>query len=129
MRDTTGKGNVSLMKIASKFAEKGYSVLFPFLEGGRYDLVVEKEGKFKRIQCKTGKLKKDSIVVKLHSCTQLGVRYYTKKEIDSFGVFCPQNDKVYLLNIEEISRTSMVLRLQKTKNNSKVTNWAKDYEL
>jgi|SRR5579884_164879 len=45
-------GNIAVIRAMKYFAENGYSVLLPMGDYQKYDLVVEKEDKFYRIQCK-----------------------------------------------------------------------------
>ncbi len=48
-------GELSEAIIIAKLIEVGYSVLTPFGDNRRYDLVIEDaDGQFWRVQCKTG---------------------------------------------------------------------------
>lgn len=58
-----------------------------------------------------------------------------KGDADFFGVFCPQNGKVYLVPVSEMPTSKGYLRVDKAKNNQKVTKkhkpvtMAADYEI
>lgn len=48
-----------------------------------------------------------------------------------FAVYCPDNDKVYIVPIEDTPMNLMRLRIDPPVNNSAVStvNWAADYEI
>ena len=51
-------------------------------------------------------------------------------EIEYFGVYCPDNDKCYLVPVDDVAKTVGILRVEPTLNNqSKGVRWAKDYEI
>jgi hypothetical protein len=51
-------------------------------------------------------------------------------DIDYFGVYCPENDKVYLVPVEDTTQRLCSLRVTPAKNNQKKrVRWAKDYEV
>src|SRR5438270_463676 len=64
-RNSNSIGDISESAITKRFLQLGYVVLT--IHGGnqRYDLVIEDaEGKFWRIQCKTGRIDKDGTAIK-----------------------------------------------------------------
>ncbi|MEO8969999.1 MAG: group I intron-associated PD-(D/E)XK endonuclease [Ktedonobacteraceae bacterium] len=127
--------------IMGKLAESGYSVLKPMSDNLRYDLLVEDdEGKFWRIQCKTGWLENDGAYIEFKTAstyyhTRAGRTNHGRKDysgqIDFFAVYSPDTKKVYLVPIDHVkTMTSAMLRLVPTKNMQvKNVRWAKDYEL
>lgn len=46
------KGDLAVAKAISYFVEQGYEVLLPIGDKKKYDLVTEKDGVLKRVQCK-----------------------------------------------------------------------------
>jgi len=131
---TKQKGEISEAVILAEFMKLGFAVLQPFGDNQPYDLVVEKDGKFFRIQCKTGKLVKG--VVRFSTVSTLprfkGGYAYTSYEgkIEWFVVYCPQNNTVYAIPIDDVSKSVCYLRVEKTKNNqSKGVRLAEDYLL
>jgi len=42
--------------VLAELVKRGYRVLLPFGHNHRYDLVLDVEGRFVRVQCKTGRL-------------------------------------------------------------------------
>lgn len=45
--------------------------------------------------------------------------YYTKEQIDYFGIFCPDNGKCYLIPFGGVSRSQGIIRIVPVKNNQK----------
>ncbi len=130
--NTAQKGNLSELKIAVRLTELGKNVLRPFGEGSRYDLLLDEDGIFKRIQCKTGRLRNGSIVFNTASgfSWKTGRRDY-KGQAELFGVYCPDTGHCYLVPVDSVPGSSIAyLRVDPTVNNqSKRIRFAKDFEL
>ena len=131
--NTKAKGESSTGAVIGSLLKIGFSVLFPFSDNQRYDLVIEKNGAFKTVQCKTGRLEKDGAVIIFKTCSY---HYETFKataytgQIDYFGVYCPQNDKTYLVPVSDVGTREGLLRLKPMKKkNSKIFRDADNYEL
>jgi hypothetical protein len=118
---------------------EGVVVLFPFGGGNsRYDLVIECDGTYHRIQCKTGNLEQRGTTIGFSAASST-YHYYGGKvrerrdyrgQVEYFGVYCPQNDKAYLVPVDVVGRTKGMLRLVEAKNNQeKNVHWAQDYEI
>lgn len=136
MRDTTAIGNVTEGVVLGALLRRGYTVLLPFGAQAGYDLVLHHEGKFSRVQCKTGRLRKGvAINFRLYSVTRdastkkFRTRPY-KTSVEFYGVYCPDNNKTYLVPVTVLSTWQADLRLVAPKNNQKKgVLWAKDYEM
>ena len=113
-------------------------VLVPFGENQRYDLLVDKGDSFLRVQCKTGRLRNG--VIRFRSCSfsyhhpsNRGTRFYQhhyRGAADVFGVYCPQNDRVYIVPVQQVGISEACLRIEPAKNSqAKKVRWAKDFEL
>ena len=80
------KGDIAEIKVILYLKEKGYSVLIPFGDNNRYDLVFEKDCEFKRVQVKYVSMKKGCLNISFSNTTRtLGKnkkRKYNKEEID-----------------------------------------------
>jgi hypothetical protein len=51
-------------------------------------------------------------------------------EVDFFGVYCPETDRVNLVPVEAVGKWEGFLRIDATKNKqSKRIRWAAEYEL
>lgn len=130
--NTKHTGNTSVGAVMSKLLKSGRVVLLPVGDNERYDLVIEEEGKFTRIQVKTGRVVSGALMFNASSTNlEKGkwVRHTYQGQADCFGVYCPEIDKVYIIPVENNKQT-VSLRLEPTKNKqSKLTRWAKDYEI
>lgn len=135
MRNTKKIGDVSEAKLLAALLAKDYVVLQPFGDNERYDLVIEKDSRFFRVQCRTGRLSKlGTILVSTRSISSNGdrVRHYGEDEIDYFGVYCPELDKCFLVSMSVLGshRCTFTLRVSPRKfNGGKPFRFAKDFEL
>ena len=134
MRDTISVGSLSEAKILTRLLELGWEVLVPWRRMRRYDLVIERDGYFHKVQCKTGKLSGDDAVI--HFATSntngtSGIRRNYVGEVDFFAVYCPDNNKTYLVPMsDDLGTSECGLRIVPTKNNqTKGIRFARDYEL
>lgn len=111
----------------------GKAVLKPFGYNQRYDLVIEENGTFKRIQCKTGRIRSGSLRFNVYSvCKETKQRKYYHGQVEYFGVYCIEIDKVYLIPIADVEHLTaeVYLRIDPPKtNNGKKFKYAKDYEI
>src|SRR5262249_42945558 len=113
----------------------GKFVLLPFGDSKRYDLVIEEQdGSFRRIQCKTGRIYRGSLwfaTCSVDSRSGEGtIRRGYRGEMYFFGVYCPANNKVYLVPVDAVPIGEAVLRLELPKNRQKSRiRWASQYEL
>src|SRR5580765_1836378 len=55
-------GDKSTLAIMLALRETGYGVLVPFGENTRYDLVIDDGCALRRVQCKTGRLRRGAVV-------------------------------------------------------------------
>lgn len=124
-------GEISEAMIIARLLQSNYVVCKPFGDNQRYDLVIEKDGVFLRIQCKTGRIKENVIFFPTCSINRDShVRRSYVGDIELFAVYCHENDKVYLVPIEDCGLSAKQLRLTPTLNNqSKRISFAIDYEL
>lgn len=136
---TQSKGNLVELQCIGKFIELGYECSIPYGNAAKYDFIVDVNGKFLRIQCKssshpidknTGEYNTDVIQFSCVSQTvntQKTTRYtYDKTQIDYFATVF--NNQVYLIPVEECS-THKTLRFTPPKNNNTNYNDAKNYEI
>lgn len=111
---TVKRGDITVLRITVALLEQGEIVLRPVSEESRYDIALDRNGTLYRIQCKTGKLL-DSCV-RFSACSSNSRDYVG--QIDAFGVYCPQNDKVYLVPIEAVrGRAYQYLRVDPNMGN------------
>jgi len=118
--------------ILAALLRAGKVVLSPFGDNQRYDLVVDEDGTFIRIQCKTGRVKDGAL--EFVTCSSQahrgkGTQNY-RGQADLFGVYSPDLDKVYLVPVGEVGTRQANLRLRPPRNGQvKNVRMAQDYEI
>lgn len=129
--NTTEKGNLAELKIAVKLLEQGRMVLKSVGDGCRYDLLVDDNGAYTRIQCKTGRLRNG--VIRFNAFSQCSWKTELRKyngQADVFGVYCAENDTCYLIPVTKVSAWRGWLRLTPVRNGQKhKVMLASDFEL
>jgi PD-(D/E)XK endonuclease len=130
--NTSLKGDRTEAVVLSVLAKAGYTILVPF-GVARYDLAVDDgtgEG-IKTIQCKTGRIRQGCVA--WNACSQnrdTKERRDYRGQVDYFGVWSPDNDKVYLVPVGDVAVSEGRLRLDAAKNNQKFgVRLAADYEV
>jgi hypothetical protein len=90
------KGAVAEVLVAARFLELGYAVLAPVLDQRpRYDLVVEKAGRFQRVQVKTGyRAAKNTLTCGAYGSSR---EAYTSGDADLIAVYDPTDREVYAI--------------------------------
>ena len=106
------------MRFAAEFLRKGWQIFLPYGEDSPIDLLIEKDGTFKRVQVKATSPIRGAIHCRVKSSNNWQTKKYTKKEVDYFGIYDYLNQKGYLIPIEDVEgMTEPIIRLEKTKNN------------
>lgn len=123
-------GERSEGQILAVFLKAGKTVLIPFGDSQRYDLVLDEDGKFIRVQCKTGRIEKGCIV--FNSCSvnwSTKVRRDYKGQADLFAIYVPETSQTYLLPVDSVGASEVRLRIDPTKNGqTKGIRLASDFE-
>lgn len=119
MHPTHLKGDRTEAIVMAALLQVYDSVLVPFGNGRRYDLVVDSDGRFLRIQCKTGRLRNGVVVFNTASQDPRnrggsGISY--RGQVELFGVYCPDTHKVYLVPVEDVGPNHGHLRLEPSRN-------------
>jgi len=104
--NTKALGDASTAMVLARLALQGKSVMVPHGDKDRFDLALYEDGKFSRIQCKTGRLKNGTVrfavrSVYSHAKGQHVIRTY-EGQVEFFGVFCPETDGVYLVPVDVV---------------------------
>lgn len=128
---TKDKGDLGVLKAKVDLHTKGYIILSPETEHAPFDLVAYKENKFHRIQVKYRTIVKGVIQIKMETSWAdkhgVHIKPYDRSELDYVCIFCPDTDKCYYINCDEIIKT-ISLRINLPKNNqSKNINLADNY--
>jgi len=115
-------GDRSTLAIILALHARGFTVLLPFGENTRYDLVIDDSKKMARVQCKTGRLVDGSVIFRTsssyvhHAKPKVPTRTYLG-EIDQFAVYCPKLGRVYLIPIEDVATKQYAsLRVEQPRN-------------
>lgn len=114
-------GDVTQAVVIADLMKRGKTVLTPFGDKDRYDLVVDEDGRFIRIQCKTGHLECDGTAVEFYSCSSSSHRSGGGKkdyrgQIELFAIYCPEIDQIFYVPVEEAAKRATRLRLSKSRN-------------
>ena len=125
------KGSISEAKILAAFVAGGYAVSIPWSQNSRYDMVVDHNNQLYRVQCKTAWLIQDGAALKFNtrSCNATITPKDYRGQVEFFAVYSPDFDKVYVIPIEEATKTACTLRLTHPQNNQMTrVRMASDYE-
>lgn len=136
VRDTKSIGETSEARILYELKHLGYIVSTPFGDNAKYDLIFDTGDSLVKAQVKTGKLQDNGVVTFKtrtagHNNTE-GTYHkgYDSDDIDVFLVYCPQNNGVYAINIDEAPDSQMAIRTEPAGNGqTKNINMAEDYQL
>ena len=119
--------------ILAELVRRGYRVLTPFGFNHRYDLVLDVDGRFVRVQCKTGRLRNGCVVFQARSVRANRTGWFGRAyegEVDLFVVYCPELARLYAVPIEVAPHGGGRLRIDPTANNqARGVRWAADFEL
>jgi hypothetical protein len=103
--DTKRKGDTCEAYVLAKLVKAGLRVSVPWGDNAPYDLVIDVDGRFLRVQCKTGRMIESGCV--RFRTYRIGrdpskIKYYTAAEIDYFGGWCIESGEVYFVPIQDI---------------------------
>lgn len=125
----TKKGSITEAVVLAALVKAGKKVVIPYGNYGEYDLLIDEGTRFVKVQCKTGKLTDGVVNFRAYTHNSLGDKSYSD-QIDWFGVFCPQNQKTYLVPASKCNMGTVSLRVDPPKNNwKKRIVWASQFEV
>lgn len=130
MAETKTKGDLGQAIIVADLMKKGHKIAVPIGEDWRFDLIVYRDSKFERVQCKYTESDGRVIQVKTESTNNWVRIKYTKDDIDWIAVYDKTTDACYYLKSDMFSegKSLIHLRLVPSKNNQiKAVHWAKDF--
>jgi hypothetical protein len=118
------KGDLAEVMIAADLIRRGYKIAIPYGEDWDFDLIVCREERLERVQCKYSESNGVFITVRCgsHSLTNGKVRetkHYTAATIDWLAVYDPTTDTCYYVPAAELGTgmSMMHLRLTPARNN------------
>lgn len=125
------KGDLGQAMVMADALKRGYKVALPLGEDWRYDLIIEKEGKLLRIQCKYVESTKGVIKVRCETHDGRSYYKYQLQDLDYIAVYDKITDNCYYISssyLGEKGRGSLSLRVSKARNGQKKKTFdAKDF--
>lgn len=127
------KGNIGESRVITFALQRGYDVLIPFGDNLKYDIVIDRNGKFERIQVKYCRSNKSFIKIGTRYCTgyKPKVGKYTKDMIDWIAGYDVNTDICYFVPAEILGKGRNSIRLffdsNKVLKNGKHILYAKDF--
>ena len=109
---------------------RGYKVALPVGEDWRYDLIVLRQNKLERVQCKYTESNGQYVEVRCRSTNNWNVLKYTKEDVDWVVAYDKTTDRCYFIPSSMLGtgRSTIWLRLLPPKNGQKKDIlWAKDF--
>ena len=114
------KGDIGELIVAQHLLEQGWHVAFPFGENLKYDLIVEKNNIFKRVQVKAVIPKNGVLNINCRSSNNWSVVSYTPEDFEVLAAVDLVARKVYFVPSTKIGRNLIKLRIAKAKNSQKL---------
>jgi PD-(D/E)XK endonuclease len=113
VRDTTRLGDLAELEVTVALVRAGKRVLRPISSGCRYDLVIDDgDGRFIRIQCKSGVLHSGRITFRTYSMNASNPGRTYHGDVDAFGVYCAETGVAYLVPMTAIENCSTMASLR-----------------
>lgn len=130
MNDAHNKGVLGELAFTYHLIEKGYTVLSPINPNSSYDLVIEKDGTFTRIQVKYRTPVNGILRIELDRPMRK-TKKYLDRDVDAMGLYNPSSQKFYLIPLNIIkSHDEFWLRVDHPKGQiSKVMHLAENFEI
>ncbi|PAU85212.1 hypothetical protein CK500_00675 [Halorubrum salipaludis] len=129
------RGQATEAIVTAELIARGVSVLTPAYDNEPYDLVMEIDGSFHRIQVKTAfDGKRDGAVEFRTRSVRTKSEGYEREgydgEIDYFAALNVTNEEIYLVPIEDAGSTATTIRYEPAANNNRANvNWHTEYRL
>lgn len=126
------KGETTEATVANILMSRGLTVLKPVGDNKRYDLVLERQGSFYRLQVKTLRKVKETLIGSALSSTlhrRNGKKQTYKDQADYFIFLYPPTNQAFVIPVKE-AKTAVRFRLTPPKNKQiRGIRLAEDYEL
>lgn len=125
-------GEKSEAIVLAELIKRDIPVSLPFGDNQRYDMLIDINNKILKIQIKTINFKEEYMTFEACSSSthRGGKKKSYKGEIDYFIAYCSELNKVYMMHIDEASKTTVTMRINTPKNNQTANiKWAVDYEI
>lgn len=118
MAETKEKGDIGEAMVMADVLRRGYKVAIPVGEDWRYDLIVLRNGKLERVQCKYTKSDLRIVSVKCRSTNNWSTHKYTSEDLDWIATYDDTTKRVYYIPSSMLSsgRSEIKLRLSPPRN-------------
>jgi hypothetical protein len=132
--NTKDVGNISEAFVTAELLKLGRTVLIPYGDNERYDLVIDnKDGTFTRVQVKTGRIRNGAVIFSTGNANppangRRESRNYNGYA-DVFIVYSPELNQCYWIPVAEAAKVSMRLRVSPSIRRNDKYRLAKNYEL
>jgi len=132
MHHTKDKGDLGVLKAQVDLCQQGWMVLIPLTEHAPFDLVIYKDGMFKRIQVKYRTPSRHGTVdvsFRSYWSNRNGIQV-KKQDMSSFDIcciYCPKTDECYYIDTNNILDINISLRVEAPKKSSPNCKMAVDY--
>ena len=129
------RGVIAESAIAAEAVRLGFSVLVPAFGAPRCDMVLERDSKLTRVQCKSAPKHGDVIVIRAATCRRTADGYergtYSPDEIDYIAAYCFELKRCFAVPIDLFGQSGhMSLRLEPAKNGQRAgLHFADDHDL
>lgn len=127
---TQRKGDLGEAMIIAEVTRRGYRVALPISEDCPFDIIVLREGRLERVQCKYTESNGRTVVLKCRSTNNWNNRKYTADELDWLAVYDKTSNRCFFLPASLLGkgRATINLRLSAPRNGQKKrTRLASDY--
>ncbi len=130
MHETHPKGLLGELEFTLKLVKDGWNILKPADQNSRYDLVIERNGEFKKVQIKYCTPKNGIVRLELDKPRRKTLPY-SLSESDYMGAYNSRDCKFYLVPLREFGKQKEIwLRIDPPRNNqSKNVRFAKEFEI
>jgi hypothetical protein len=118
MAKTKEKGDLGVAMVMADVLKRDYKVAIPVGEDWRYDLIVLRDSKLERVQCKYVESNGEVVIVPCRSCNNWNIVKYTPNDIDWIATYDKTTDKVYYVpsSYLGVGRACISLRLKPARN-------------
>lgn len=132
MHHTKDKGDLGVLKAQASLCEQGYIILIPLTEHAPFDLVIYKDNTFKKVQVKYRSLNKlGTIEVSFKSYWSnrngINVKRQDISQFDICCIYCPNTDKCYFIDTNDIRNIDISLRVKAPKKSSSKCRFADNF--
>lgn len=114
-------GRIGLSKTIDYYTLQGYTISLPLNDTQWYDLIIEKDGIFKTVQCKATTTEESSIDLRETGGTK-GSQYNHVLNHDNLDIlFCVNKDlNIWIIPISDLKEANVknTIRLRTTKNSN-----------